>query len=62
MLTNEQRSHDIALIMAESALEHNAKQHARGQDVPKTPFIDLYFAAYAQVLPQMELKFPKDNA
>jgi hypothetical protein len=62
MLTNEQCAQDIALIMAQSANKYNAGQYASGKDVPVIPVIDLYFDAYAQVLPQMEWKCPKDNS
>ena len=61
MFTNEQRAHDIAMMIARTTLEHNATKYSHGQDVPKTPFMDLYFEAYDNVLPQIDWKYPKDK-
>jgi len=60
MLSNEQRAHDFAMLMARYELERRAVQHASGEDTPSTPFIDLYFDAYEQVLSQMDVRFPKE--
>ena len=61
MLTNEQRAHDLALLMTKFTMEANATKFAHGENVPVEAIEETYVRAYEKVLPALQSYFSTCN-